>query len=44
MEEILPPQRKPDVVVEHQTTAETPLLYRYVIFIVRCYSKLKDIG
>lgn len=28
MGEILPPERKPDVVVEHQTTAETPLLYR----------------
>ncbi|KUJ24471.1 uncharacterized protein LY89DRAFT_745355 [Mollisia scopiformis] len=28
MEEILFPEREPDVVVKHQTTEETPLLYR----------------
>lgn len=32
-EEILPPNRKPDVMVERQTTAETPLLYRYLMSI-----------
>ncbi len=30
MEDISPPNRAPDAVVVHQTTPETPLLYRYV--------------